>query len=70
LGMEASGGMTRRESTFFEFAQSEIEKEVRSTLESEQTTVVDSYDQSSHRSNDENETQAVRDILIARPSSV
>jgi serine/threonine protein kinase len=54
LGMEA-GGIGRRRSTFeMQFVQAELEKQVRSSLES-LTTLVDYGDQSSHRSIEEND---------------
>jgi serine/threonine protein kinase len=57
LGMQASGGKTRRKSSFsLEYAQANIEKDIRSSLES-RTTFVDCYDHSSNRSNDENKRQ-------------
>ena len=68
LGMEASRGKTRRQSSFsLECAQADLEKEIRSISESS-TTIC--YDHSSHRSNAENESGKNADALNNRSSTV
>lgn len=56
MGMQTSGGMTRRKSSFsMECVQAELEREIRLSLES-RTSVDDGHDHSSSLSNDESES--------------
>jgi serine/threonine protein kinase len=71
LGMEASGGKTRRKSSFsLECAQADLEKEIRSSFESRTITFVDCYDHSSHCSNDGNECGKIAEALKNQSSTV
>jgi serine/threonine protein kinase len=70
FGMEASGGKTRRKSSFsLESGQADLVKEIRSSSES-RTTSLDCYDLSSHRSNDENESGKIAVALKNQHSTV
>jgi serine/threonine protein kinase len=59
MGLEASGGTTRRKSSFsVECGNAEVDRDIRSRLES-RTTYDDNYDHTSHRSVDENESATI-----------